>query len=321
MTSAKMKVNLRDVGFAHHTISKYATIYGDSDLFEWDRTCSQAGPTVYTDGFLNDRIEEYKGEKIAWLTEPLAIAPGMYEWIESNHWRFVEVWSHNDTLLRQVSEAGTRGVFVHGACSFVDPRSQRVSLKTKLCSFIASNKRWTEGHILRHVVRASLPHFVDAYGHGFLSVKEKSEALNDYAFSIAIENSWQDSYFTEKLVDCFSTGTVPIYWGTLRIADYFDTDGVIHFERHSELLEVLGSLSMADYERRMPAIQRNFEAAKFFHVPEEFGVLGSEHLGFGKERLEVEWKNALDAQALNPKDERLQKNANRYSVLLARFKR
>ena len=83
-----------------------------------------------------------------------------------------------------------------------------------------------------------LPTFVDSFGRGFVAVEHKAEALAQYAFSIAIENSQQDTYFTEKLIDCFSTGTVPIYWGTRKISEYFDMRGVIQFDsriprRHS----------------------------------------------------------------------------------------
>ena len=278
--TTRLKVNLRDAGFAHHTTSAYATLYGDSELFAWDRSCSQPGPTVHTDGYLNDDVIHYPGDKIAWLTEPAVIAPGMYDWIRANHHHFVEVWSHNDDVLRFCEGVGKPAVFVHGACSFIEPESQRVAAKTKLCSFIASSKAWAPGHVLRQEVRRKLPSWVDAFGHGFAALPLKSEGLRDYAYSIAIENSVQDSYFTEKLVDCFSTGTVPIYWGTRTIERYFNMEGVIHFDTVGELLRTLPTLSDQDYLRRMPAIVDNFERAKRFHVPEEWGVRGSKFFGF-----------------------------------------
>ena len=48
-------------------------------------------------------------------------------------------------------------------------------------------------------------------------------------FSIVIENSIESDYFTEKLLDCFLTGTIPIYVGTKTTSEYFDTDGIIYF--------------------------------------------------------------------------------------------
>jgi hypothetical protein len=119
---------------------------------------------------------------------------------------------------------------------------------------------------------------VDVFGRGFVHVENKSDALRDYAYSIAIENSRQDTYFTEKLVDCFSTGTVPIYWGTRKIDQFFDPDGVIHFDEANEIHDILKSLSIDDYQNRMGAVMRNFESSKRFHVPEEYGVRGSKYL-------------------------------------------
>jgi hypothetical protein len=159
----------------------------------------------------------------------------------------------------------------------VDFPSHRVAAKTRMCSFIASDKNWAPGHCLRQQVRSMLPQSVDAFGRGFVYVKNKADALSDYAYSIAIENSQQDTYFTEKLVDCFTTGTVPIYWGTRKIGQYFDPDGVIHFDTVDEIPHILQSLSMEDYQNRMVSILENFEAAKRFFVPEEWGVRGSKY--------------------------------------------
>ena len=41
----------------------------------------------------------------------------------------------------------------------------------------------------------------------------KAAALRPVMFHIAIENVSQRSYFSEKLLDCFLTRTVPVYWG------------------------------------------------------------------------------------------------------------
>jgi hypothetical protein len=46
-------------------------------------------------------------------------------------------------------------------------------------------------------------------------------------FSFAIENCRQPYYMTEKLIDCFITGTVPIYWGADYAIDFFNPDGMI----------------------------------------------------------------------------------------------
>ena len=48
------------------------------------------------------------------------------------------------------------------------------------------------------------------------AVPNKIEFLSSYKFSIAMENSDGDGYLSEKIVDSFLAGTIPIYYG-----DYF----------------------------------------------------------------------------------------------------
>tara|TARA_Y100000592_G_C5474605_1_gene321516 strand:- start:208 stop:387 length:180 start_codon:yes stop_codon:yes gene_type:complete len=54
--------------------------------------------------------------------------------------------------------------------------------------------------------------FVEKYGSGAGNpIDKKEEGLTNYLFSLAIENSKIDNYFSEKLLDCFATSTIPIY--------------------------------------------------------------------------------------------------------------
>jgi hypothetical protein len=67
--------------------------------------------------------------------------------------------------------------------------------------------------MLRHQSVLKFKDKMDLYGRGYNPVEYKLKCLKDYAFSLTIENTKKDYYFTEKLIDCFMTGTVPIYWG------------------------------------------------------------------------------------------------------------
>lgn len=41
-----------------------------------------------------------------------------------------------------------------------------------------------------------------------------------YNYALVFENQQQPGYITEKLLDCFKAGTVPIYWGAPNASDY-----------------------------------------------------------------------------------------------------
>ena len=70
-----------------------------------------------------------------------------------------------------------------------------------------------EGHVTRLDWVDRIGDQVDLYGRGFNEIVDKEEGLCDYRFSVAIENGQYKTYFTEKILDCFATGTIPVYLG------------------------------------------------------------------------------------------------------------
>lgn len=257
-------INLKDNNFGHQ---EYVSKYGNSDLIKWDRTCSQTGPTVFTDMYLNDIIFKVNGDKIAWLVEPISIHKFSYDWVSKNGVSFKEVWTHDDEILKLlpnskfVPAGGTWVVLPHF-----------ITEKTELCSFIASDKNWTVGHKFRQQIRTLLPSNIPQFGKGYKEISDKKEALSSFAYSITVENVQRDTYFTEKIIDCFLTGTIPIYWGTKKVNNFFDENGIIHFNTIDELNEILKNISMDDYNNRLTAIKNNFKEAKKYIIPEEWGI-------------------------------------------------
>jgi len=98
----------------------------------------------------------------------------------------------------------------------------------------------------------------------------KVKTLKDYMFSIQIENVFEKYFFSDKIVDSFLTGTVPIYKGCTNIKDYFNMDGIITFDTREELLNIVSNLTEKDYTDRKEAIKDNFERAKEFTHPEDW---------------------------------------------------
>jgi hypothetical protein len=93
-------------------------------------------------------------------------------------------------------------------------------------------------------------------------VKKKIEALKDYRYSFCIENCKKDYYFTEKLLDCFLSGTVPIYWGCPNLSDFgYDERGIIRFNTKEELLEIINNLTPETYYEMLPYIRHNYNLA------------------------------------------------------------
>lgn len=66
-----------------------------------------------------------------------------------------------------------------------------------------------------------------SYKNNFCHIKNKIEFLSDYKFSIAMENSSGDGYASEKIIDSFISGTIPIYYGDYIIDEYINPKSYI----------------------------------------------------------------------------------------------
>ncbi len=208
--------------------------------------------------------------KFIWLLESREIIPDQYKFIEDNY----------DFVASRVDgiEAGPDGKFLYclsNAAPWVMDRD--IYTKSKLVSMIASNKGYTEGHRRRlRVVQAYVDKFGqdDLYGWGLtheLPLKEKSRGLREYMFSFACENANYPTYFTEKLTDCFACGTIPVYYGTAGVAQYFDADGIIFLDQNSPWENIpWDKLTPEYYESKKDVIKENFEIAKSMRVAEDY---------------------------------------------------
>ena len=60
------------------------------------------------------------------------------------------------------------------------------------------------------------------YNNNVGKIKNKILFLKKYKFSIAMENSELDGYISEKIIDSFISGTIPIYYGDYMIDEYIN---------------------------------------------------------------------------------------------------
>lgn len=128
-------------------------------------------------------------------------------------------------------------------------------------SFIKSFKNQLEGHKLRHLV----PNILNNKSFTPLMLENipiKYPLFVNSMFHITIENCKENNYFTEKLVDCFITKTIPIYWGCPNIDNYFDPSGIIKFSTIEELNDILTNLTVDDYYSRLDVIEKNYITSK-----------------------------------------------------------
>ena len=156
-------------------------------------------------------------------------------------------------------------------------------VKTDHISVICSNKAMIGGHRRRLRFVEQLLEFspMPRFGRGFRDLPDKWEGLAPFRYSVAVENSRHDHYWTEKIADCFLAGTVPIYWGAPNIRDYFPADSMIVIDTLDpvEVARIIKTEATPDaYQRRLPALReakrRVLEEYNLFEVAYQMAKAG-----------------------------------------------
>jgi hypothetical protein len=235
---------------------------------DWREPVDDSDYVIFTDQSCFNSYEG-KGQKIAWLIEPSIINGEMYQKIskEENFSKCKYVCSH----FRNIENAVPNFIYSFHGGTWLRPEDINIWDKNKLCSMIFSHKQWNAGHRYRfqaHENLKTLNSNVDFFGSGSGNpVDFKISGLKDYMFSIAMENCTDNDYFTEKLIDCFLSGCIPIYFGTKNIVNYFNKDGIILVDGPLKIAEALENLNQDFYNDRREAIEDNFERAKVYANP------------------------------------------------------
>ena len=94
-------------------------------------------------------------------------------------------------------------------------------------------------------------------------------------FSICVENSSNNGYHTEKVIDAFLSKTIPVYWGCPNLEELgYDPEGFIYCTNEDEIIEKVNKLTPETYYSKKEAIEHNFEVAKHYaNVFERFAEL------------------------------------------------
>lgn len=233
--------------------------------FVWKSSSTPDQLTVYTDTSLIYAQSKYADNNIAWMLESKEITPLEYSWVLKNSNKFSSIFTFDKDLLEALPQAK----FVPLGGCWIDESDRQIHNKTKNISLIASKKKTTTGQKLRHQIVRQYQGSIDGlYGGAYLPVEKKLQALKNYRYSIVIENTYKDYYFSEKLIDCLVTGTIPIYWGCPSVEEFFDKKGFIRFTNIRDLDEIFLKIGEEDYLSRIDSILKNFEIAKQYTDPE-----------------------------------------------------
>jgi len=211
-----------------------------------------------------DTLEHSKTSNIKVLVqiEPPEIQDQKKIFIE-NHKIFDLILTWDEDILDSCDNAKK---FIFGTC-WIDFDSFKPNKRNKI-SFILSNKNYAPGHILRHGVWGYLSNKTSINNFELLKImtppriESKNILFEDSKYHIVIENCSRKNWVTEKLIDCLSTKTIPIYWGCSNIGEIFNEKGIIKFKNIDELNFILETLDMDFYEKSINVIEENYEKSK-----------------------------------------------------------
>lgn len=211
-------------------------------------------------GNVNNRLKNY-----GWICESKTIIPEIYRWcydnIDTLKVKFIKVFTHdvelaNSSNIFQLTQSSGKSFIQNGYLYH----------KTKLVSMIASNKQMCYEHTYRQLMINKFSSECDHFGRGYKCINNKEDGLRDYCFSFAMENGTYANMFTEKITDCFMTGTIPIYYGIPNIGDFFDINGIIVLNDNFNISD----LSFDLYYSKIDSIKRNLTSSLDLLVAEDY---------------------------------------------------
>jgi hypothetical protein len=116
-----------------------------------------------------------------------------------------------------------------------------VNVPKKFCCFCVSNGNSFPRNKMFTVLNSykkvdSLGHYNNNVGY-FIDIPYWSEDylnyLKEYKFIICFENSKEETYITEKIINAYVSNVIPIYWGTDHVKNIFYEDSMIYLNNEN----------------------------------------------------------------------------------------
>jgi hypothetical protein len=241
-----------------------STWYKKPTFFEWDFKTKDNNISFYIDGDvikgINDKNDGKK--KFLWGLESRYYNGNFFNLIKENLEEVINTYEMIFTFSNELLELHSKFKWVPAMGYWIN--EAKIYDKTKIVSMITSLKTTTPQQQYRVSFAGKNKDKIDLFGV-YSKIPEKEIGLCDYMFSICIENDIYDGYFTEKILDCFATGTIPVYMGTKDISKFFNTEGIIFLDDKS-----LDILTPELYYSKLEYIKENLQSVLKFNTIEDY---------------------------------------------------
>jgi hypothetical protein len=232
---------------------------------------------IYTEKNIEVYIDEFPDVpmpidviRIVVIQEPTGVHPHpeVFALLNKHQDWYNYLFTHNEDMLTSNPKAR---LFI-GSCTWVHnyiPIQKKFSVSALIGG---KNKPIMEGYALRHnlwKVKEQITIPIDFYlsshcrflGADYTINKVLGNSkfpLYDSQFHITIENTSMNNLIANRLIDCFQTKTVPIFYGCPNVGNYFNIEGIIMVRNLEEIISACNKLTPQTYDSMLPAIEDNY---------------------------------------------------------------
>ena len=221
----------------------------------------------YIDCYSDTYVNECKGpgRNIALLLEPKSMIGDAYRYVSEHPDYFRYIFTHDSELLKNPNAR---------MLNWADVWLTTDSEKTKGISLVTSPKNWCPLHrerlrlYERFKAAGGVDIFYGDWNNPSIPNIPPQDYLEHYKFSIILEHDIDEYWYTEKLLNCFATKTVPIYTGATKIGEIFNPDGIIQVPYTDMIPRTVIQLRLdEEYNKRKTAIEDNFKRVEPWKQP------------------------------------------------------
>jgi len=260
--------------------------------------------------FLNNNIQtditvNCPSENI-WMLVQEPYMAGLTDWVMEKHGAFGRVYTHRPANASSKYHQSQTALRWHVGKTYDQLKAMAVPPeKTKQLSAIIGGARDLPGHRQRfnfvQTLRKSALS-LELFGKEVNPIDNKSDALEPYFYSLAIENNSNPDMWTEKLADCFLSWTVPFYYGCTNLNNYFPADSYIQIDiadPAGSIQLIRETLSSPAWESRLNALReaRTLILEKYQFFPFIAGEIEKQsEAGFAQKRTIPAYSRSLSAR-------------------------
>ena len=126
--------------------------------------------------------------------------------------------------------------------------------KKKFCAAVISNYKHTDNFRLMFIEELNKYKKVDMggkYNNNVGEINNKIEFFSLYKFTIAMENTEADGYVSEKIIDSFLSGSIPIYYGDYMIDEYINPKSFILIRGEKDMIKKINYIKKIDNNEQL----------------------------------------------------------------------